>query len=70
MRADGMEKEMMLACGEGRRGRGRPRKRWMEEIHETMMMNIPELREATRDRNTWRRLTMTVARIQRIDGTR
>ena len=70
MRADGLEKEMMLACGEGRRGRGRPRKRWMEEIHETMNMNLPELREATRDRNTWRRLTMTVARIQRIDGTR
>jgi len=70
MRADGMEKEMMLACGEGKRGRGRPRKRWMEEIHETMRMNLPELRETTRDRNAWRRLTMTVARIQRIDGTR
>ena len=31
MRADGLEKEM-LACGEGRKRRGRPRKRWMVEI--------------------------------------
>jgi len=34
MRADGLEKEMMLACGEGRRRRGQPRKRWMEEHEE------------------------------------
>lgn len=70
MRADGLEKEMMLACGEGRRRRGRPRRRWMDEIQEALKMNISELREATRNRSTWRRLTMTVARIQRIDSTR
>src|SRR3984885_4766589 len=52
MRSDGQEKEMMLACGEGERRRGRPRKRWMEEIHEKMKMNLEELREATRDANT------------------
>ena len=70
MRANGMEKEMMLACGEGKRRRGRPRKRWMEEIHETTNMNLSELREAARDRDAWRGLAMTVARIHRIDGTR
>ena len=70
MRANGMEKEMMLACGEGKRRRGRPRKRWMEEIHETTKMNLSELRETARDRDAWRRLAMTVARIHRIDGTR
>ena len=32
MRSDGLEKEMMLACGEGRRKQGRPRKRWMDVI--------------------------------------
>ena len=32
MWANGLEKEVMLACREGRRKRGRPRKRWMEEI--------------------------------------
>ena len=58
MRANGMEKEMLLACGEGRRSRGRPRRRWMEEIHETTKMNLSELREAARDRDTWRGLVI------------
>src|ERR1700733_12711757 len=70
MRADGMEKEMMLACGEGERRRGRPRKRWMEEIYEKTKMNLEELREATRDRDAWRKTIKAVARIPRIDGTR
>jgi hypothetical protein len=70
MRANGLEKEMMLACGEGRRRRGCPRRRWMEEIHEKTKMNLENLRNATEDRNKWRRLTMAVAMIPRIDGTR
>src|SRR6218665_1031884 len=43
MGADGLEKEMMLACGEGRRGR--PRKRWMGEILVGTKMGLEELRE-------------------------
>src|ERR1700733_8690320 len=69
-RTDGLENEMMLACGEGERRRGRPRKRWMEEIHEKMKMNLEELRKATTDRDTWRRTIKAVARIPRIKGTR
>src|SRR6218665_606829 len=34
MRSDGLEKRMMLAHGDGRRRRGRPRRKWMDEIHE------------------------------------
>jgi len=37
MRSDGFEKGMMLgllAQGDGRRRRGRPRRKWMDEIHE------------------------------------
>ncbi len=58
MRADGLEKEMMLACGEGRRRRGRPRKRWMEEILVGTGMGLEELREVVRNRSAWRMLTM------------
>ena len=29
MRSDGLEKRMMLAYGDGRRRRGRPRRKWM-----------------------------------------
>jgi len=32
MQSDGLEKGMMLLCGEGRR-RGLPWRRWMDEIH-------------------------------------
>jgi hypothetical protein len=69
MRANVLEKEMMLACGEGRRRRGRPRRRWMEEIHKRTKMNLEELRDTTEDRNTWRRLIMAVAKDPRINGT-
>jgi len=44
MQSNGLEKGMMLACGEGRR-RGRSRRRWMDEIHEVTGMKLAELRE-------------------------
>ena len=61
---------MMLAYGEGRRKQGRPRIKWMDEIHEIARMNLTELRDATADRRKWRNLIMTVARVQRNDSTR
>ena len=70
MRAEGLEKEMMLACGEGRRSRGRPRTRWMEEIYRRTAMSLAQLRDAVRSREDWRKLVTTVARVQRTDGTR
>ena len=70
MRSDGLEKQMMLACGEGSRKQGRPRRKWMDEIHETTGMNLAELRDATTERRKWRGLTMTIARVQGTDSTR
>ena len=70
MRSNGLEKEMMTACGEGRRRRGRPRKRWMDEVQEKSGMSLEELREATINRRQWRGYIMTVARAPRADGTR
>ena len=71
MRANGMEKDMMLACGKGRRKRGRPRKKWMEEkIYKMPGMNLAELRDAVEDRDVSRKLTMSIARTLRVEGTR
>src|SRR5918994_3549374 len=70
MRSNGLEKEMMLACGEGSRKQRRPRKRWMDMIHETTGMNLADLRDATMDRVKWRGPVMSVARTQRVDDTR
>ena len=70
MRSDGLEKEMMLAHGDGRRRRGRPRRKWMDEIYEVTGMKLAELRYVTTERKQWRRLVKMVARDQRADSTR
>src|SRR6218665_1678197 len=50
MRSDGLEKRIMLAFGDGRRRRGRPRRTWMDEIHEVTGMKLVELRDVTAER--------------------
>jgi len=70
MRSDGLEKGMMLACREGRRRRVRPRRRWMDEIHEVTGMKLVELRDVTKERKQWKRLAMMVTRVPRTDRTR
>src|SRR6218665_1273420 len=67
MRSDGLEKGMMLACGEGRRRRVQPRRRWLDEIHG---MKLAELRDVTTERKQWRRFAMMVARVPGTDSTR
>ena len=60
----------MLAHGDGRRRRGRPRRKWMDEIHEITGMKLAELRDVTTDRKQRRRMVKTAARTQRVDSTR
>jgi len=50
MRSDGLEKGMILGCGEGRRRRRQPRRRWMDEIHEVTRMKLAKLRDVTMER--------------------
>src|SRR6218665_2217303 len=64
MRSDGLEKGMMLAHGDGRRRRGQPRRKWIDEIHEVTGMKLAELKDVTTERKQWRRLVKTVARAQ------
>jgi len=70
MWSDRLEKGMMLAHGDGRRRRGRPRRKWMDKIHEVTGMKLAELRDVTTERKQWRRLVKTVARAQKVDSTR
>ena len=67
---DGLEKRMMLAHEDGRRRRGRPSRKWMDEIHEVTGMKLAELRDVTAERKHWRRMVKTVARTRRVDSTR
>ena len=52
-KADSWEKTLMLEKTEGRRRRGRQRKRWLDGITDSTYMNLSKFREIVRDRGAW-----------------
>jgi hypothetical protein len=71
VRADGLEKSLMLGMGEGKRSRGRPRARWIDEILERTELDLREATQAASNRTIWRSVVNEVTRgLQRPDGTR
>jgi len=54
VRSDGLEKTFMFGMGNGKRGRGRPRRRWMDEVVETTGLPLQQLKKAARDRVGWK----------------
>ena len=49
-----MEKTLMLGKTEGRRRRGQQRTRWLDDITDSMNMNLSNLQEMVKDREAWR----------------
>ena len=52
-RADTLEKTLMLGKIEGRRRRGRQRRRWLSGITESIVMSLSKLWEMVKGKEPW-----------------
>ena len=64
LRADLLEKTLMLGKIESRRRRGRQRTRWLDVISNSMEMSLSKLPEMVKDREAWHAVVHGIAKSQ------
>ena len=67
-RHDSLEREIFEGIIEGRRGRGRPKRRWSQDITDRINMNVTEAGRCAQDRDAYRR-TVNDATCQGASAT-
>ena len=63
-RANSLEKTLMLGNIEGRRGRGRPRTRWLDDITGSMDMSLSKFWVVVEDRRAWTATDMGLQKVR------
>ena len=66
MRRNGLQRLLIEGKINGKRGRGRPRTMWFDNIKEWIGLKYNECVRKTDDRKLWRSMT---AELLRVDGT-
>ena len=64
LRADSLEKSLMLGKIEGRRRRGQQRMRWLDDITNSIDVNLSKLQEIVKDRGAWHAVVPGVSKSQ------
>ena len=63
-RADSLKKTLMLGKMEGRKRRGRPKMRWLDDITDSMDMSLHKLQEIVKDRGAWCAAVHSITKVQ------
>jgi len=66
---DNLEKDVVVGAVPGSRSKGRPRRRWVQDVEDWLKMTINDAAKLTGERSTWRKEVHRAAYPSMMDGT-